>query len=86
MCKIAHALKKAGALKVYAACAHGILSGNAIANLEKSKIEKLYITDSIPANQDAKKCSKIVQISIAELLAMAIKKIHVEESLSILFR
>ena len=86
LCKIANGLKKKGALKIYAACAHGILSGKAIDNINNSPIEKLFITDSIPLSSDKKMCSKIVQISIAELLAMAIKKIHIEESLSILFR
>jgi ribose-phosphate pyrophosphokinase len=86
LCNISCALKERGVRKVYAACAHGILSGNAIENIIKSPIEKLFITDSIPAKQESKNCEKIIQISIAELLAMAIKKIHVEESLSILFR
>ena len=86
LCKMASALKKKGANKVYSACAHGILSGDAIKTLEESPIEKLFITDSIPLNEKKKRCKKIVQLSIAELLAMAIKKIHIEESLSILFR
>jgi ribose-phosphate pyrophosphokinase len=84
--KVAHALKKQGAKKVYAACAHGILSGPAIERLEASPIEKLFITNTVPLNEEKQKCEKIVQLSIAEMLAIAIKKIHIEESLSILFR
>ena len=84
--KMSKALMDRGAKKVYAACAHGVLSGNAIENLEGSPIEKLYITNSIPLSPEKKKCKKIVQLSIAELLAIAIKKIHIEESLSNLFR
>ncbi|MBN2460997.1 MAG: ribose-phosphate pyrophosphokinase [Candidatus Cloacimonetes bacterium] len=84
--KMAKVLIEKGAEKVYAACSHGILSGRAVENLEKSPIEMLYITDSIPLSEEKKKCDKIQQISIAELLAIAIKKIHNEESLSILFR
>jgi len=86
LAKMSKALMDRGAKKVYAACAHGVLSGNAIENLEGSPIEKLYITNSIPLSPEKKKCKKIVQLSIAELLAIAIKKIHIEESLSNLFR
>ncbi len=86
LCKMSQALLNEGAKKVYAACAHGILSGNAIRNLEESPIEKLFITNSAPLSTEKAKCKKIVQLSIAELLANAIKKIHIEESLSILFR
>lgn len=82
--KLANAVKQNGARTVYAACIHGVLSGNAIEKLQKSAIEKLYITDSITLKEN--NCKKIIQISIAELLAMAIKKIHIGESLSILFR
>jgi len=84
--KIADVLMKLGAKKVFAGCSHGIFSGNAIERIENSPIEKIYITDSIPLSKEKKQCKKIVQLSIAELLATAIKKIHIEESLSILFR
>lgn len=86
LCKMSNVLMKKGAKKVYAACAHGILSGNAIENLEKAPIEKVFITNSVPLSKEKQKCKKIIQLSIAELLATAIKKIHIEESLSILFR
>ncbi|MCK4700769.1 MAG: ribose-phosphate pyrophosphokinase, partial [Bacteroidales bacterium] len=85
LCKMAKALMNNKAKKIYAACSHGIRSGNAIKNLEDSPIEKLFITDSIPLSKE-KKSKKIIQLSIAELLAIAIKKIHIEESISILFR
>ncbi len=86
LCKMSKALIANGAQKVYAACAHGILSGNAIQNLENAPIEKVFITNSVPLSPEKQKCKKIIQLSIAELLATAIKKIHIEESLSILFR
>jgi len=84
--KISKVLSDQGAKKVYAACVHGVLSGNAIENLENSPIEKLYITNTIPLSLEKQKSKKIVQLSIAEMLAIAIKKIHIEESISILFR
>ncbi|MFA5498819.1 MAG: ribose-phosphate pyrophosphokinase [Candidatus Cloacimonadia bacterium] len=84
--RIAYALKESGAKKIYAACVHGVLSRNAVKDLEDSPIEKLFITNSIQLSEEKQKCEKIVQLSIAELLAIAIKKIHLEESISILFR
>ncbi len=80
----AGALKKAGVKKIYAAVVHGVLSGNAIANIEKSIIEQLIITNTIPL-EDHKKCPKIKVLSVAPLLAEAIKRIHMEESISCLF-
>ena len=74
-----------GASKVVAACVHGVLSRNAVEKINESPIEQLFITNSIPLPVE-KESDKIVQISIAEMLAVAIKKIHSEESLSILFR
>ncbi len=82
--KIAQGLKDHGAKKVYAACVHGVLSGNAVEKIDNSPIEKLFITNTVPLGE--KKSDKIVQLSIAELLAIAVKKIHIEESISILFR
>ncbi|MCB5229859.1 MAG: ribose-phosphate pyrophosphokinase [Candidatus Cloacimonetes bacterium] len=84
--KVAHALAEHGAHKILAACTHGVLSGKSVENLDKSPIEKLYVTNTIPLNEEKAKCKKIVQLSIAEMLAMAIKKIHIEESLSVLFK
>ncbi len=84
--KVSRELVNRGASKIFAACSHGILSGAAVQNLEKSPIEKLFITNTIQLSEKAQKCDKVVQLSIAEMLAIAIKKIHIEESISILFR
>jgi len=79
------ALKKAKAKTVRAAISHGVLSGQAIANIDKCKgLEELLITDSIPL-ENHKKHSRIKVLSIAELLCEAIKRIHNEESISSLF-
>jgi ribose-phosphate pyrophosphokinase len=79
------ALKKAKAKAIYAAIAHGILSGPAIQRIEECKgLEKLLITDSVPLPED-KKHPKIEVLSVASLLAEAIKRIHNEESVSCLF-
>jgi len=79
------ALKKAKAKTIYAAIAHGILSGPAIDRINQCKgLEKLLVSDSIPLAED-KNSEKICVLSIAELLAEAIKRIHNEESVSCLF-
>jgi len=84
--KVSYALQEQGVRKIYAACTHGVLSGPAIENLMASPIEKLFVTNTIPLTPEKVQCEKIVQLSLAEMLAVAIKKIHIEESLSILFK
>ena len=76
-------LKEHGAQDIYAAISHGVLSGKAVENIEKSEIKKLILTDSIPYTQEPSE--KIQIISIAPVLAEAIKRIHEEKSISILF-
>ncbi len=84
--KVSRVLADEGVTKIYAACVHGVLSGKAVENIETSPLEKLFITNTIPLSPSKHQCTKIVQLSIAEMLAIAIKKIHIEESISILFR
>jgi ribose-phosphate pyrophosphokinase len=81
----AEALQRKGARHVYACCVHPVLSGKAIERISKSPIEKLVVSDTIPLEPKAKKCDKIAVISLAELLAEAISRIHREESVSELF-
>lgn len=79
------ALKKAGAKTIYAAIAHGILSGPAIGRIDQCDgLEKLLISDSVPQAAE-KNNPKIQVLSVASLLAEAIKRIHNEESVSCLF-
>jgi ribose-phosphate pyrophosphokinase len=80
----ANALKKAGVRKIFAVVVHGVLSGGAIQNIESSLLEELIITDTIPLPEH-KKHPKIKVLSVAPLLAEAIKRIHKEESISCLF-
>ena len=80
----ASALKKAGVKKIYAAVVHGVLSGDAVQNIHNSILEELAITDTIPLAPH-KKHPKIKVLSVAPLLAEAIKRIHKEESISCLF-
>lgn len=79
------ALKKAGAKDVYAAIAHGVLSGEAIERLDKcAYLKELVITDSIPLPK-TKEHPRVKVLTVANLLGEAIKRIHNEESVSCLF-
>lgn len=74
-----------GATQVFAAATHGVLSGPAIERLENSPIQKVIVTDTIPLSDEARACKKIVQLSVADLLAEAIYRIHNYDSVSSLF-
>ncbi len=81
--KAAGALKGAGATRVLAGAAHGVLAGPALERLEQSPIESLVVTNSIPIN--ARRSKKLTVLSIAGILGEAIKRIHEERSVSELF-
>ena len=83
--KAAMALKANGAAKVLACAVHGVLSGPAIERIEKSPIDKMIVTNTIPQSKASAVCDKIVVLSVARLLGQAIKSIHEETSVSSLF-
>jgi ribose-phosphate pyrophosphokinase len=85
LCKAAAALKSNGAVKVVAYCTHPVLSGAAISNLEASVMDELVVTDTIPLRADAQACTKIRQLSVAEMLAETIRRIAAGESVSSLY-
>lgn len=85
LCNAAEALKEHGAIDVIAVATHGVLSGPAIERIEKSAISKILITDTIPPKKEVLEASKIQVVPIDTLLALAITKIHTQESLSVLF-
>jgi|TARA_R110002049_G_scaffold14546_2_gene61178 ribose-phosphate pyrophosphokinase len=85
LCKAADALKEHGALKVYAYITHAVLSGPAIENIEKSTLDELIVTDTIPLSDKALNCGKIRSLTISGLLAESIRRISNEESISALF-
>jgi len=78
------ALKKQGGKEIYAAITHPVLSELAIKRINDSSIKKVFVTNTIPV-ENGKKHKKIEVLSIAPLLAEAIKRIHNEESVSCLF-
>src|SRR3989454_879967 len=83
--KAASALKTNGASRVLACAVHGVLSGPAIERIQKSPIDKLIVTNTIPLTTAGTNCHKIVVLSVARLLGQAIKSIHEETSVSSLF-
>ena len=83
--KAAGALKANGATRVIACAVHGVLSGPAIDRIEKSPIDKMIVTNTIPLSPAGQACGKIVVLSVARLLGQAIKSIHEETSVSSLF-
>ena len=85
LCKAAEVLKERGAIKVMAYCTHAVLSGNAVQKINASVIDELVVTDTIALRDDARACTRIRQLSVAELLAETIRRINSEDSVSSLF-
>jgi ribose-phosphate pyrophosphokinase len=83
--KVARALKEAGAERIHACFTHPVFSGRAVEMLAESDIEKIIVTNTIPLRDNACELDKIKVLSIAPLLAKAIKSIHEETSVSSLF-
>lgn len=85
LCEAATALKANGARRVVAYCTHPVLSGNAVKTIEKSELDEIVVSDTIPLCEEAKSCKRIRQLSIAELLAESMRRIAEEDSVSSLF-
>jgi ribose-phosphate pyrophosphokinase len=85
LCNAAAALKQQGATEVFAYCTHGVLSGAAAARVAKSELSELAVTDSIWSGEPDPKDGKIRRLTIAPLLAEAIRRIADESSVSSLF-
>jgi ribose-phosphate pyrophosphokinase len=73
LCNAAAALKQRGAIKVVAYCTHAVLSGKAVSNIEKSVLDQLVVTDSIPLKPEAVACDRIRQLSVAGMLAESVR-------------
>ncbi len=85
LCQAAMALKERGAGKVVAYITHPVLSGPAIERLDNSHLDELVVTDSIPLSEPARACSRIRQLSLAEMLAETMRRVNNDESVSELF-
>jgi len=82
ICRAATLLKDNGANSVRAVCTHPVLSGKAHENIEKSELLEMAVTDTIPLKMQS---SKIKVLTVSDLFAKAIRKIHDHESISSLF-
>jgi ribose-phosphate pyrophosphokinase len=82
LCKAAQVIKEKGAKSIRAVCTHALLSGKAYENIENSVLEQLIVTDTIPLKRES---SKITQLSVGQLFATAIRRVHDYESISSLF-
>lgn len=85
LCKAATALKSRGAKRVLAYCTHPVLSGAAVERISTSDLDELVVTDTIPLRPEAEACTRIRQLSTAEILAETIRRISNEDSVSSLF-
>ena len=85
ICNAAQALINVGALSVDSYVTHGVLSGSAVTNISNSPLTSLVTTDSIKATEAVKMTSNIRQISIAPIIGEAIRRVHMEQSVSSLF-
>jgi ribose-phosphate pyrophosphokinase len=83
--KGAEALLEKGAASVSACATHAVLSGPAVGRIEESELKEVVVTNSIPLSEEARKSSRIKSLSIAKLMADAIRSIHEETSVSTLF-
>lgn len=86
LCKAADALKANGAKRVVAYATHPVLSGAAVDNISNSSLDELVVTDTIPLSEASKACSKIRQLTMADLLAESVRRVCNEESISAMFR
>ena len=82
LCQAAAALKANGAENVVAYATHPVLSGPAIDNISKSDLNTVVVTDTIPLSAEAANCGRIRQLTVANMLAETIRRIHREESVS----
>ncbi|KPM39304.1 hypothetical protein AK830_g7248 [Neonectria ditissima] len=84
--RAAKLLKKEGATKVLALLTHGVFSGDAIARINASSIDKILVTNSVPQSEHRRLCPKLEVIDISPVFAEAIRRVHHGESISVLFQ
>ena len=85
VCSAAKLVKQRGAEKIYVGATHGVLAKEALERLEKAPIDEVVVTDTIPLSEEAKGLGNIKVLTISAMLGEAIKRIHINESVSSLF-
>ena len=86
ICSAAKLLKEKGSKKIIAGATHGVFAGEALERIEEAPFDELVVTDTIPLNSTTKKIDGIKVLTVSELLGEAIKRIHRNESVSVMFR
>ncbi|WP_269447315.1 ribose-phosphate pyrophosphokinase [Buchnera aphidicola] len=86
LCQAAEALKKKGAKKILAYATHPVFSGNAVKNLKTSKINEIIVCNTIPLSSEIKKLKNLRVLTVAPILAEAIRRINKEKSISEMFK
>lgn len=84
--RAAKLLKREGATYCYALITHGVLSGDAIARINASAVDKIAVTNSVPQTEHRSLCPKLEVLDIAPIFAEAIRRVHHGESISVLFQ
>jgi ribose-phosphate pyrophosphokinase len=84
ICGAARLVREAGARSVYVAATHGVLCGNAVENIQRSPIDQVVVTNSLPLS-DKQLVAQVKVLSVAPLLAEAMKRIHHDQSISAMF-
>jgi ribose-phosphate pyrophosphokinase len=85
LCSAARALRENGARRVFAFATHGLLNGPAVERIEASVLERVYVANTVPLHDQAAQCAKIEVVSVGPTIGEAIKRVHVETSVSSLW-
>jgi ribose-phosphate pyrophosphokinase len=85
LCMAADALKEKGAERVVAYLTHAVFSGPAVERISASQLDEVVVTDTIPLSEEAKRCERIRQLGVAELLAETMRRMSFDESVSSLY-
>lgn len=83
--RAAKLLKKEGATQVIALLTHGVFSGDAIARINASALDKVIVTNSVPQEEHRRMCPKLEVLEVGSIFAEAIRRVHHGESISALF-
>ncbi|KAG4219271.1 hypothetical protein PC116_g32249 [Phytophthora cactorum] len=84
--RAAKLVRKEGATAVYALLTHGVFSGDAIARINASALDKVIVTNSVPQDEHKRLCPKLEVLDVSPIFAEAIRRIHHGESISVLFQ
>jgi ribose-phosphate pyrophosphokinase len=84
--RAAKLLKKSGAHTVYALVTHGVFSGDACERINQSALDKVVVTNSVPQEENQRKCPKLEVLEVGKVFAEAIRRVHHGESISVLFQ